>query len=144
MLEKIEADLKIALLAGAKDRVELLRGLKSALANEAIAKRSPLTEAEAISVLRKEAKKRDEAAILYRQGGAEDRAEKEMAEKSIIDAYLPAQMDEAALDKLVDNALSAIGADKAKTGQIIGHVMQAAQGQADGKVVAQLVSKRLS
>lgn len=144
MLEKIEADLKTALLAGAKDRVELLRGLKSALANEAIAKRSPLTEAEAISVLRKEAKKRDEAAILYRQGGAEDRAEKEMAEKSIIDAYLPAQMDEAALAKLVDDALSAIGADKAKTGQIIGHVMQAAQGQADGKVVAQLVSKKLS
>lgn len=144
MLDKIEADLKTALLAGEKNRVELLRGLKSALANEAIAKRSSLTEEEVISVLRKEAKKRDEAAIIYRQGGAQDRADQEMTEKTVIDAYLPAQMDEAALARLVDDAVAAIGADKAMTGQIIGHVMQAAKGQADGKIVSQLVSKKLS
>lgn len=143
MKKKIEADLKTAMLGGDKTTVELLRGLKSALNNEQISKRAELSEEESVVVLRREAKKRDEAAQLYKQGGANDKAEAELGEKALIERYLPARMDEAATAKLVDEAIEKLGKDPAKTGQIIGQVMASARGQADGATVARLVSERL-
>lgn len=143
MIEKIEADLKTAMLGGDKAAVELLRGLKSALNNEQISKRAELSEEEIVSVLRREAKKRDEAAQLYKQGGADAKADAELSERALIERYLPAQMDEAELVKLVDNAIEKVGKDPAKTGQIIGQVMASARGQADGATVARLVAERL-
>src|SRR5580658_6667691 len=95
--ERIEKDLKTALLSGDELRVTTLRGLKSTLLNAKVAtgKRSTgLSDDEVTSLLVKEAKKCRESANLYRQGGDNNRAERELAEKNVIETYLPAQLSE--------------------------------------------------
>src|ERR1700761_5902104 len=98
MLEdRLEQDIKAALLAGDAQRVSVLRGLKTTLLNEKIAKGkrdSGLTDEEALPLFAKEAKKRQESADLYKQGNDETRAGAELSEKKIIEEYLPEQLNE--------------------------------------------------
>jgi uncharacterized protein YqeY len=147
MQQQIDKDLKEALLAGDKAKAETLRGIKSALLNEAIAtgaRDSGLADDAIQKILAKESKKRQEAADLYKQGGADDRASKELAEKAIIDTYLPAQMSEAEISKLVDEEIAKVpGATMQNMGQIIGAVRGRAGGTADGALIAKLVKEKL-
>jgi uncharacterized protein YqeY len=148
MQEQIDKDLKEALLAGDKEKTEALRTIKSVLLNEAIstgARGTGLSVEAVQKILAKESKKRQEAADLYKQGGADDRASKEPAEKAIIDAYLPEQMGEAEIAKLVDEETAKIpGASMQNMGQIIGAVRARAGGSADGALIAKLVKEKLS
>lgn len=145
--QQIERDLKTALLAGDKTKAETLRGLKSAILNETIAQNardSGLSDEQIQKILAGEAKKRQEAADLYKQGGSEERASAELAEKTIIEAYLPAQMDEAEVAKLVDEAIAQAGQPTmADMGRIIGAVRAQAGPQADGALIAKLVKEKL-
>jgi uncharacterized protein YqeY len=145
--QQIERDLKTALLGGDKPKAETLRGLKSAILNEAIAQNardSGLNDEQIQKILAKESKKRQEAADLYKQGGSEDRAAAELSEKDIIDAYLPAQIDEAEVAKLVDQEIVKAGQPTmADMGRIIGAVRAQAGPQADGATIARLVKERL-
>src|SRR5436190_23147695 len=112
MQDKIDQDLKRALLSGDKTKTEILRNLKSALQNEAIAQNaqdSGLSDEQIQKVLARESKKRQEAADLYKQGGSEDRASAELAEKAIIDSYLPEQMGGAEIAKVVDEEIANAG-----------------------------------
>src|SRR5215469_9173473 len=107
--QQIEQDLKTALLAGDKERALTLRSLKSAILYVEVAKgarETGLPEDELIAILSKEAKKRQESADLYKQGGSEDRAAKELAEKTIIEGYLPKQLSDDELLALVDKAIA--------------------------------------
>src|SRR4051812_4703946 len=109
MQEQIDKDLKQALLGGDKAKVETLRGLKSALLNEVIAQNardSGLSDEQIQKILAKESKKRQEAADLYKQGGSAERASAELAEKAIIDAYLPEQLGEEDIAKIVDEEIA--------------------------------------
>jgi uncharacterized protein len=148
MQEQIERDLKTALLAGDKPKAETLRGLKSALLNEAIAlnaRDSGLSDEQIQKVLARESKKRQEAADLYKQGGSDERAGAELSEKVIIDAYLPEQLDEAAVAKLVDEEISKAGNPAMQDmGRLIGAIKARAGGQADGALIAKLVKEKLS
>lgn len=147
MQEQIERDLKTALLAGDKITAETLRGLKSAILNEAIAQNardSGLSDEQIQKILAKESKKRQEAADLYKQGGSSDRALAELAEKAIIDGYLPQQMDELAITKLVDEQIAAAPSPTMQDmGKIIGAVRAQAGPTADGALIAKLVKERL-
>lgn len=148
MLEqKIEQDIKTALLAGDAQRVSVLRGLKSALLNEKVAKGkrdSGLSDDEVLAILGKEAKKRQESADLYKQGDDETRQQAELAEKRIIEAYLPAQLSEEEVAKLVDAAIATTGAQGPKAmGQVIGRVKQQAGASADGALIARLAKEKL-
>ena len=143
MIEQIEADLKAAQKAGEKDKVLVLKGVKSSLINERIKLGHELDEDEAVKVLKREAKQRDEAAEVYKRGGAEDKADKELAEKAIVEEYLPEGMPEEELIKLVDEAMAKVGSDPKQMGAIIGQVMAGSQGRADGKQVAELVKSKL-
>jgi uncharacterized protein len=148
MQEQIERDLKTALLAGDKPKAETLRGLKSALLNEAIAlnaRDSGLSDEQIQKVLARESKKRQEAADLYKQGGSDERAGAELSEKVIIDAYLPEQLDEAAVAKLVDEEISKAGNPAMQDmGRLIDAIKARAGGQADGALIAKLVKEKLS
>ncbi|MGH7192054.1 MAG: GatB/YqeY domain-containing protein, partial [Candidatus Saccharimonadales bacterium] len=96
--ERLEKDIKDALLAGDKTRVTTLRMLKAALLNVKVAqgkRDSGLSDEEVQASLSKESKKRQESAELYRQGGNQEKAEAELAEKAVIDSYLPKQLSEA-------------------------------------------------
>jgi uncharacterized protein len=146
--EQIEKDLKQALLSGDKAKAETLRGLKSALLNEAIsqnARETGLSDEQIQRILAKESKKRQEAADLYKQGGAAERAGAELAEKAIIDAYLPEQMGQEQVAKIVDEEIAKAGQPAMQDmGRIIGAVRARADGQADGALIAKLVKEKLS
>jgi uncharacterized protein YqeY len=148
MQEQIDKDLKQALLGGNKAKAETLRGLKSAILNETIAQNARdagLPDDQIQKILAKESKKRQEAADLYKQGGSEERASTELAEKAIIDAYLPEQMSEESLAKIVDEQIAAAGSPTMQDmGRIIGAVKAQTAGQADGALIAKLVKEKLS
>lgn len=147
--ERIDQDLKRAMLAGDKTLVTTLRGLKSAILYVEVAKgvreSGGLSDAEITDILAKESKKRQESADLYKQGGDDVRADAELAEKQVIDAYLPEQMSEDELKAVIDQVIQETGAADAKAmGQVIGQVKQRTAGQADGAVIARLVKERLA
>jgi uncharacterized protein len=145
--EQINADLKSAMLAGEKDRVTTLRGLKSTIlyaevANDA--RDSGLPEPEVIQLLQKEAKKRQESADLFRQGGNLEKSRHEEEEKEIIERYLPEQMLEEDVAALVQAEIDKIGSvNTQQMGQIIGAVKKASNGRADGALIARLVKDAL-
>lgn len=148
MQEQIEKDLKTALLSGDKATAETLRGIKSALLNETIslgAKERGLTDEEAQKVLAREAKKRTEAADLYTKAGENTRAETELAEKKVIDQYLPAQASEAEVKAAVEEEIAKAGElTMADMGKLIGAVRAKLGAGADGGLVARLVKEALS
>lgn len=146
--EKIDQDLKQAMLAGDKTLVTTLRGLKSSILYAEVAtgsREAGLDESAAITLLQKEAKKRQESADLFQQGGNDEKAQAELTEKKVIEQYLPAQLDEAAVRELVKKAIKDSGADSAaQMGQVIGLVKKAAGGTADGALTARIAKELLS
>jgi uncharacterized protein YqeY len=148
MLDMLDSDLKSAMLAGDKQRAEVLRGLKNALQYEAVAQNPAdrqLSEEQSQKVLAREAKKRQEAADIYKEAGETERAKAELAEKAIIEGYLPEQLDDAAVAQLVKKEIAAAAAPTmADMGKIIGAVKQKAGPSADGAVIARLVKENLS
>jgi uncharacterized protein YqeY len=145
--QRLEEDLKAALLAGDKDRATTIRSIKSVILYAEVANGSRangLGDDEIIVLLAKEAKKRQESADLYIKGGSEDRAAKELAEKKIIEAYLPKQLTEEELAAIIDEVIGSIEASGAQAmGQVIGQVKQRTAGQAEGGRIAQMVKERL-
>lgn len=143
MIEKIEADLKTAMLERDQFRVSVLRSLLNSIKTTAKDQKTELSKAEIIKVLQKEAKQRDEASVAFTKGGAEDRAQAEQAERKIIEEYLPEPMSDDELDALVEAAIEVHGADSKNMGQIISEVVKQADGKADGSRVAAKVRGRL-
>lgn len=145
--QEIEQDLKQSMLSGDKTLTETLRGLKSAILYAEVAKGKKdtgLEDPEIIDVLSKEAKKRQESADLYRQGGNEAKAQAELTEKEVIQKYLPEQMSEDEIKKLVDEVVTGLGeVSPQMMGQIIGQVKQKAGASADGAIIARLVREKL-
>jgi len=145
--QQLDQDLKAAMLAGDKTLATTLRGLKSAILYAELAKRQrdvDLPDPEIIQVLSKEAKKRQESADLYQQGGNREKAEAELTEKTVIEKYLPAQLSEADINILIDEVEQPVG--KVSTdnmGRIIGQVKQKAGPTADGANIARLIKERL-
>lgn len=145
--QQLEQDIKTALLAGDKNRALTLRSLKSAILNVEVAKglrESGLPDSEILSIFAKESKKRQESADLYTQGGSAEKAAAELAEKAIIDTYLPAALSDEELIAVVDAVIAETGAAGPKAmGQVIGAAKQKAGSSADGARIAQLVKERL-
>jgi uncharacterized protein YqeY len=146
--QRIEQDLKIALLGGDKQRVSTLRILKSVILYAEVAKGSRdvgLSDPEIIDLLVKEAKKRQDTADLYQKAGEDERAAVELAEKAIIDIYLPAQLSDEELEHIVKEAIMRIGAKSVQQmGQVIGEVKKQVGGSADGGRVARFVKEGLA
>lgn len=143
--ERIQADLSAATKAQDRTRVAALRLLIDGLQKEAKTARADLDEQQEIAVLKRERKRRGEAAEAFRKGGRDDAARAEEAEAAIIDAYLPEQISEEELQALIADALAETGADSPKEmGKVMSAVMAKAQGRADGRRVSELVKERLA
>ena len=152
ILAQIDQDIKAAMLGGDKQKVEVLRGLKSSFG---YAKTAPgnnnadLSQDALLAVIAKESKKRQDSADLYTQGNAPDRAKAELEEKVIIDQYLPAQMSDEDLDKAVDNVIkeftdqSGAAPTSANLGALIGLTRTVVGNQADGGRIAKAVKEKL-
>lgn len=146
--EQIEIDLKQAMLARDKVLTETLRGVKSAILNVEVAENKRdvgLNDEEVTTILQKEAKKRQESAELFLQGGNTEKSEAEQQEKEVIEKYLPAQLTDEELSELIDTVIQETGAAGLQAmGQVIGQVKQRSNGQADGGRIATLVKDRLA
>jgi uncharacterized protein len=139
-LDQIQADTKAAMKAGDKSRVGALRLIADALQKDLKA-----GGGDEVAVLRRERKRRVEAAEAYRSGGDSDRAHAEETEAELISEYLPAELSDEELASIVDDAISATGAAGPQdTGKVMGAAMGKVAGRADGKRVSALVQERLS
>jgi uncharacterized protein YqeY len=139
ILEEIKTDLQGAMRAGEKERVGALRLVLSEL--QKAAKEGADDE---LAVLRRERKRRLEAAGAYREAGRDDLAEGEQAEAELISAYLPAELSDEELRGIVEQAVRESGAQSAKDmGVAMKQAMAAVEGRADGKRVSGLVRDSL-
>ena len=147
LVDSIEQDLKAALLSKDAIQVDTLRSMKNALLYAEVGQgkeRNSLSETDKIEVLIKESKKRQESADLYQQANESTRTQKELAEKAIIEKYLPKRLSEAEIEQLIDKALEQFGTDSQQSiGQVIAAVRQLADGIVDGATVARLVKEKL-
>ena len=142
--ERIKADTVVALKAGDKQRTQALRLLTAALKKERIDAGKQPSEAEELAVLRREHKRRLEAAEVYHQGGREDLAEQEKYEVELLAAFMPAELSPEALQAIVDEAIAQTGAASPKEmGKVMGIVRGKVAGRADGGAVNALVRARL-
>lgn len=138
--DQLQLDLKDAMRAGDKQRVGALRLVLSELQ-----KASKEGSDDELAVLRRERKRRLEAARAFREGGRDDLAGAEDAEAELIAAYLPAELSDAELQAIVEQAVSDSGAQSPKEmGQAMKAAMAAVAGRADGKRVSGLVKAALS
>ncbi|MDI6717492.1 MAG: GatB/YqeY domain-containing protein [Patescibacteria group bacterium] len=145
----INNDFTEALKTGNADKVSVLRMVKAAITNKEIEKKgkglaSELSDEEMIELLSREAKKRKEAMELFEKGGRNDLMGKELYEFGILQQYLPAQLTEQEIEKIVDEAIKKIGASDIKDlGKIMGEVLKETKGRADGKTLSETVKKKL-
>jgi uncharacterized protein len=138
--EQIRADVNSAMKAGDRDRAAALRLVLSELQKDA-----KEGKGDELAVLRRERKRRRESEAAYRDAGREDLAATEAYEATAIEAYLPAELSDEELDKLVAAAIAETGAEGPRDmGKAIKHVMGAAGGRADGKAVSSKVKEALT
>ncbi len=145
--ERIDSDLKEAMKAKDAARLSVVRMLKSALKNAAIEKygvTGQLDDAEAMAVVRKQAKQRHDSIEGFEKGGRPDLAATEKAELEILNHYLPKQLAPEEITALVAGAIAEAGAtSKAQMGAVMKLVQAKAAGRADGKALSQEVQRQL-
>lgn len=140
---QVNEDLKTAMKSGDKFRRDVLRVLSAAFKQIEVDSKIELTDEDVIKVLKKEAKRREESIVDLEKGGRDSSAER--AEFDLISAYLPQQLDKAAIAALAKEAIAESGATSAKEmGAIMKVLMPKLQGQADGKLVNEVVRELLS
>jgi uncharacterized protein len=146
LLEKISSDIKDNLKQGNSQKVILLRGILSSLHNEQIkiGRDTELTDERSLEIVSSEAKKRKDAIILYEKGDRPEKAKIEKEELEIISKYLPKQLSEEELIKVIKEVIIQTGATTIQEmGLVMGQVMQKTKGKSDGNIVKELVQKEL-
>lgn len=142
--ERVDADVKNALKSGAKDKVSTLRMLNAALKNKQIDKRRPLTEEEIVETVRSNIKQRKDSIEQFSKGGRQDLVDKETAEVTVLEAYLPQSLSREDLVAMVRDAIAQTGAQGAKDmGKVMKALIPMVGGRADGKLISELVKNSL-
>ena len=144
-IEQISQDIAAAMRAKETTRLGALRMAKAALMNREVEKGGALDETESRQVMASLIKQRRDSIEQFRKGGRDDLADKETAEITVLEAYLPPALDAAALEAIVDEAITTSGATSAKDlGKVMKAVMPKLAGQAvDGKLVNEIVRRKL-
>ena len=146
LLDQINNDLKDALKSGDKLRAQTIRGLKSAITYvEKGEGSSKLDDLGILEVIAKQAKQRRDSIAEFEKGGRDDLVQQEAAELAILESYLPEQMSEAEIEAKTKAVIAELGVTDMKgMGQVMSRLMADLKGQADGKVVNQIVRRLLS
>ncbi|MDL2297725.1 GatB/YqeY domain-containing protein [Synergistaceae bacterium OttesenSCG-928-D05] len=147
LMQQIQDDLVKAMKNKEEVRLSVLRMLKASMQMMQVekGKDSTLTDDEVMVLLRRLIKQRNEAAEMYKNGGAEDRAQNELDEAKILEAYLPAQLSDVQLREIVANVAKEVGAQSVRDmGKVMGKAMSAVAGQADGNRVKAIVQDHLN
>jgi len=145
---QIDEDLKNAMRAQDAARLSVLRLLKAALKNTAIEKLGAdgeLSDADAIAVIRKQVKQRQDSIESFEKGGRTELAAKEKAEIDVLNRYLPAAMSATELQKVVADTIREVGAtSRAQLGTVMKALQSKTAGQVDGKTLSTEVQRQLS
>ena len=129
---RITEDMKAAMRSGEKDRLGLIRMLQAAIKQREVDERIELDDTQVLSVIDKMIKQRRDSVTQFEAGGRADLVAKESAEIDWLSEYLPAQLSDAELDALVQEAIATTGASSMKDmGKVMGYVKPKAQGRAD-------------
>ncbi|HEX2194133.1 MAG TPA: GatB/YqeY domain-containing protein [Candidatus Limnocylindria bacterium] len=141
---RIESAMRDAMRARDERRTSTLRMAMAAAHNREIELGRPLSDQEVVEVLGRQLKQRRESVEQFRAGGREERAVDEEAEAAILSEFLPAQLPEDELTAMVDQAVAETGASgPADMGRVMGALMPRTRGRADGRIVSELVRRRL-
>lgn len=146
---QLKEDTKTALKARDELRLTTLRGLLSAITNEVVAqKRKPdeiLEDDGVLTVIKRAVKQRKDSIEQFEKGGRDDLAQKEKEELAILETYLPAQMSREDIEVVVTRVLETMPeVELSKMGIVVGAVMKELQGNADGALVKEIVTEKLS
>ncbi|ASO05954.1 MULTISPECIES: GatB/YqeY domain-containing protein [Arenibacter] len=144
--QRVMEDMKAAMKAKDTVALESLRAIKSALllAQTETGPGTELSEEDEVKLVQKLVKQRKDSAAIYKEQGREDLAEPELAQAVIIEKFLPEQLTEEEIEKVVVQTIDAVGASGMKDmGKVMGIVSQELAGQADGKTISTIVKKNL-
>ena len=147
--EQIGEDIKTAMKAKDKLRLQTVRGIKKAILEKEVELRpkgqETLTPEQEIELLSQQAKQRRDSIEQFQNAGRDDLAEKESQELAIIETYLPEQVSDTELESIIDEIIAASGAASVKDlGKVMGPAMKQLKGKADGKKIQALVKSKLS
>jgi uncharacterized protein len=144
ILDKLNQDMKEAMRAKDKQRLTVIRSVKSSVQNEAINAGHELSDEEVLTVLNREMKQRRESLQEFEKAGREDLVDKIQQEISVLADYMPEQLSDKELQAVVDETIAETGASsKADMGLVMGAVMPKVKGRADGTAVRTLVQQSL-
>ncbi|MBB6275208.1 GatB/YqeY domain-containing protein [Porphyromonas circumdentaria] len=142
LFEQINQDIKEAMLAREKVRLEALRSVKKEFQEVLTAKGSTgeLTDDKALSIIRKLLKQRSDSASIYKENGREDLAQRELEEAEVLKTYLPQQLSAEELHPIVVAKLQELGiTDVKQKGRVTGVLCKELAGRADGKLIGEVV-----
>jgi uncharacterized protein YqeY len=143
--ERITDDMKAAMRSGEKERLGLIRMITSAIKQREVDERITLDDVQVLSVLDKMIKQRKESLVQFQAGNRQDLVEKEAAEITLLQGYLPSQLSEAEIDALISEAVATAGAVSIKDmGKVMAVIKGKAQGRADMAAVGAKIKARLS
>lgn len=146
LFDQISEDIKKAMLAREKVRLEALRGIKKEFLEAKTAKgaNGELTDETATKILVKMAKQRKESAAIYKENNRPELAENELAEAAVIEEYLPKQLSEAELEEELKKIIAQVGAEGPKDmGKVMGVATKALAGKAEGRLISVKVKELL-
>jgi uncharacterized protein YqeY len=142
--DRLADDLRQAMKAGDKPRVEVLRMLKAAVKNAEIAQQKPLEDSDVLAVIAKDAKRHRESIGEFRKGNRQDLVEKEEAELEIITGYLPQQMSRDEIITAARQAIEEVGArGPGDKGKVMQKLMPQLKGKAEGRDINEAVTDLL-
>jgi uncharacterized protein len=145
LVERIEGEVKDAMLARDATRRDALRLILNSLRSAEKDLQRPLSEDEELQVLQRERKRRNEAAEAFRAGGREEQAAQEEAELAVLEEFMPEPLSEDELERIVDDAIAETGATSLRDmGRVMADVMPQVAGRADGSAVGQIVREKLA
>lgn len=146
LFEQVAADIKSAMLAKEKEKLQSLRAIKAAFMLEKTKSgHGDVSDEEALNIIQKLIKQRKDAAQTYVDGGRDDLAQNELSEVKFIEVYLPAQLSTQELNDAIQEIIFRVGAQSMKEmGKVMGIASKELSGKAEGKAIAQKVKELLA
>ena len=144
--EKINESIKDSMKEKNRLRLDSLRAIKSAILIEKTkyGSKDQIEESVVLKILQKMVKQRNDSAKIYLEQNRKELAEVEVSQANIISEFLPTQLSESELSEIIDNVIEEVGAESMKDmGKVISKVNERVSGQAEGRVIAEIVKKKL-
>jgi uncharacterized protein YqeY len=142
--ERITDDMKAAMRSGEKERLGVIRMITSAIKQREVDERIVLDDTQVLGVLEKMIKQRKESLVMFQAGNRQDLVDKESAEITLLQGYMPTQLSDTDIDALINDAIAATGAASIKDmGKVMGIIKSKAQGRADMAAVGAKIKAKL-